>query len=806
MESGRWHCVSESDLLLICAYLLLVWKFYICNLRTVHTSVFRSMPSIMFLVCNHCGKKFNKDWHLKQHMKYHDQANVSCDKCRKSFQNLAIFNIHLHHCGTINCEVCQETLSKKSLNRHMQTKHKGSEDVKCSHCTYTTARKDSMNRHIKNTHEQRDLLKCPQCEFTCTGSDILNNHKRKHNGILSCKLCGKTFSRTDNLSTHVKKCEMKRKKLCCESCAKTFTKSTNLTRHIENVHNTITSDLGVFKLDMNCTIKKTLLNSICDVCGKDFKFPNKLKRHMQIHTNMKSTNKSNNKVQKSYGDLHKSQKNVIIKNTADQISSNIGSLISKGNASPSFRTKVMSRIKGSYDELNERQTSEITEEKVFTLSEELGLSDRKIIRKLSIMKELGVKVPKYVGHKLKDKKTFANDLMTREDVTIVNKNGKIVKQNLVHTTDIQAYIERLADKRDINLSDPENEVIIEMDDGKKSLKIIVNIINKSNIKEVRKDSGPYRSHIVACIFTCPESHGNLLTILDKINYFNLKIKHNIICDLKLANILCGISSSSGRHPCFIGECHKLVDGTWRKANFRTIDSLNQDNCKWKLETNSNKAKVKNYNNSENVPLLNTHMSSRVIKDILLIPTLHTIVLGPVNKLMKHIGNYISLDDLDNKLTIHRDEYHGMTYQGRACRKIMNNVDTISDMLGTVDSELKLITNTLRELKKVDTLCNSTLLDPNYRNIIEGFTESWKQIHKIYKISIPNKVHIIMDHLHEHFDSTGQTFHKKSDQTIESVHQLFQKILMKGYYCKNIDSDVFTDKLYHAVLHFNGYHC
>jgi hypothetical protein len=174
----------------------------------------------------------------------------------------------------------------------------------------------------------------------------------------------------------------------------------------------------------------------------------------------------------------------------------------------------------------------------------------------------------------------------------VNNNGKQVTRCLVHTVDIQSYIERLAEKGTIDLSDPANKVIIDIDDGKKSLKLFVNIISKGDIKEVRKNSGPHKSHLIACIYKFPETHANLMTILNKINNFSFQIKHKIIGNLKLANILCGISTNLGKHPCFISECFKLEDGSWKKGDYRTIESLNSYHCSWKTETNSNKHKVK----------------------------------------------------------------------------------------------------------------------------------------------------------------------------------------------------------------------
>jgi hypothetical protein len=118
---------------------------------------------------------------------------------------------------------------------------------------------------------------------------------------------------------------------------------------------------------------------------------------------------------------------------------------------------------------------------------------------------------------------------------------------------------------------------------------------------------------------------------------------------------------------------------------------------------------------------------------------------------------------------------------------MKNSDIIADILSKIDANLLIFTDTLRELYKLDKLCNSPILDPNYRTVIKDFSSSWLKLNTYYRVTILNKVHIIMDHPSDYFLETGQTFNKKSDQTIESVHQLFYKLLMKGYYFKNINS-------------------
>ena len=63
-----------------------------------------------------------------------------------------------------------------------------------------------MSTFLKDEHES---LKTYQCEFCNKGFQTnkdLSKHKTMHGGIIhSCKYCAKSFSRFDNLNTHIRK-------------------------------------------------------------------------------------------------------------------------------------------------------------------------------------------------------------------------------------------------------------------------------------------------------------------------------------------------------------------------------------------------------------------------------------------------------------------------------------------------------------------------------------------------------------------------------------------------------------------------
>ena len=76
-------------------------------------------------------------------------------------------------------------------------------------------------------------------------------------------------------------------------------------------------------------------------------------------------------------------------------------------------------------------------------------------------------------------------------------------------------------------------------------------------------------------------------------YYDFKMKHNWVVDLKLVNIMVGIGTNSSRYSCAFGECYKDKNtGFWIKGQERTISGINFLQQKWKDETKSNRNKLK----------------------------------------------------------------------------------------------------------------------------------------------------------------------------------------------------------------------
>ena len=111
---------------------------------------------------------------------------------------------------------------------------------------------------------------------------------------------------------------------------------------------------------------------------------------------------------------------------------------------------------------------------------------------------------------------------------------------------------------------------------------------------------------------------------------------------------------------------------------------------------------------------------------------------------------------------------------------------------------------LKKLKEVDRVANSKHIDPKYESIIDDFTNSWMNLKNKYGTTVPNKVHIITTHL-KTFMKKQKTLYQKSDQTVESIHQEFEKRLVQSNYkVKNFRSQAHGIKLQRGTIHFNAY--
>ena len=87
-------------------------------------------------------------------------------------------------------------------------------------------------------------------------------------------------------------------------------------------------------------------------------------------------------------------------------------------------------------------------------------------------------------------------------------------------------------------------------------------------------------------------------LLQSLHLPDLHNDYQLVCDLKLANIILGIQSCSVRCKSY------TVDGVWVKGKMRTNDSIKANNDEWVkwLKSKQKRNKLKNYKNYEYPPI------------------------------------------------------------------------------------------------------------------------------------------------------------------------------------------------------------
>ena len=111
----------------------------------------------------------------------------------------------------------------------------------CSKCNYTTTRLFNLERHTHTRHKSETLQTTEsslknQPTSLKTQPETLKNQPNTLN--LSCEQCNRTFTRKDNLTTHMKSCNGIPKG-CCEKCKQYFDNNNILCKHRKQCDGTV---------------------------------------------------------------------------------------------------------------------------------------------------------------------------------------------------------------------------------------------------------------------------------------------------------------------------------------------------------------------------------------------------------------------------------------------------------------------------------------------------------------------------------------------------------------------------------------
>ncbi|XP_038956652.1 zinc finger Y-chromosomal protein 2 [Rattus norvegicus] len=146
----------------------------------------------------------------------------------------------------------------------------------CMFCGKKFKTKSFLKRHIKNHPEYLAKKKyhCTDCDYSTNKKISLHNHMESHKLTIKtektteCDDCGKHLSHAGTLCTHKKEKEKVSKTYKCKFCDYETAEQTSLNHHLLAVHS-----------------KK--YPHVCVECGKGFRHPSELKKHIRVHTGEK---------------------------------------------------------------------------------------------------------------------------------------------------------------------------------------------------------------------------------------------------------------------------------------------------------------------------------------------------------------------------------------------------------------------------------------------------------------------------------------------------------------------------------------
>jgi hypothetical protein len=325
--------------------------------------------------------------------------------------------------------------------------------------------------------------------------------------------------------------------------------------------------------------------------------------------------------------------------------------------------------------------------------------------------------------------------------------------------------------------------------------------------------------IIAVVPDCKETHANMSILFDitKLN----RISFLFVADGKLLLICNGCQTSSASYPC--PYCHvplreitstvdvtgeDLPEDLWEE---RTFGKLEASHDIFTSIYDSNRKLAKNCNSTVETSLLKEEADVRVL-DKCPPEELHE-MMGFVNHTfwngyVKVVGCRKQALKFPQKINAVAKEYHGVQFEGKACRDMLKQAHRMldEDVLG--DTSPILVQPYVRAFQAMDKLVNhcfgTKLVD---QDKAVGQLKELVVAYMGLEISVTPKMHVLFYHLLPALSNPllqGRGLGVVSGQAGESIHQEF-KIFWAKYKINSLDNPLYGDHLLRAVIEFSSKH-
>ena len=171
---------------------------------------------------------------------------------------------HIFFFGAPNSHKCFEPPSQEPFGNFTKII---SSFHKCESCGRSFSSSGALKSHIHVVHEGRKDHKCESCgKSFYRKTELLSHNRYVHEGRRDhkCESCLKSYSKASDLKKHIRNVHEGQRDYKCESCGKEYTRASILRKHIHIVH------------DGRKDYK-------CETCDKLFSQAAGLKGHMKKH-------------------------------------------------------------------------------------------------------------------------------------------------------------------------------------------------------------------------------------------------------------------------------------------------------------------------------------------------------------------------------------------------------------------------------------------------------------------------------------------------------------------------------------------
>ena len=310
-----------------------------------------------------------------------------------------------------------------------------------------------------------------------------------------------------------------------------------------------------------------------------------------------------------------------------------------------------------------------------------------------------------------------------------------------------------------------------------------------------KDSSVKRQMLVALSEGLPENFENVRQILSLIKLD--KVNFVVSCDMKLANILCGLQSHASTHPC--SWCNTESKHLSQSGSLRTLGSLVA--CYQEFaKSGGDIKKARSFGNVVHEPLLSGSENKLILE---LIPPMELhLLLGVVNHMYKAMTEvWPNVVKWPSALHIQQEPYHGGQFAGNACHKLLSNLDLLQRIAETESAfQVFGIIDALRKFKSVVTACFGMVLEDDFSEKIDRFRDSYLAI---MNISVTPKVHAVFFHVKQFIEIKRAPLGVFSEQATESMHHNFSSHWQR--YKRDRNHPEYAKRLLSCVVDYNSKH-